>query len=87
MHTTIAALPNLVRVAREHRGMTQMELAYRSGITQQTLYHVEHAKRKTKMTTRKSVAMELGFTVKELWPAPGERSSAAELRGAGKVGR
>jgi ribosome-binding protein aMBF1 (putative translation factor) len=85
--STITVMPNLVRVAREHRGLSKEHLAAEAYITVQTVYRMEEGKVKTHRATRKTVADVLGFTVEELWPAPGSRSSAPELREAGKVGR
>ncbi|PZO04142.1 MAG: transcriptional regulator [Hyphomicrobiales bacterium] len=57
---------NLVRVWREHRGMTVAALAEKAGITQPYLSQIETGKREGTLQTMKKIADALGVTLDDL---------------------
>lgn len=57
---------NLVRVWREHRGMTVAALAEKAGITQPYLSQIETGKREGTLQTMKKIAGALGVMLDDL---------------------
>jgi DNA-binding XRE family transcriptional regulator/PHD/YefM family antitoxin component YafN of YafNO toxin-antitoxin module len=62
----ILAGENLVRVWREHRGLTVSALAERAGIAQPYLSQIETGKREGTLQTMKKIADALKLTVDDL---------------------
>ena len=57
---------NLVRVWREHRGLTVSALAEKAGIAQPYLSQIETGKREGTLQTMKKIADALGVTLDDL---------------------
>ena len=57
---------NLVRVWREHRGLTVSALAERAGIAQPYLSQIETGKREGTLQTMKKISEALGVTLDDL---------------------
>jgi len=57
-----------VRVWREHRGLTQTDLAARAGIDQATVSEIEHGKVDPRWSTMRRVAGALGVPLDDLAP-------------------
>ncbi len=55
---------------REKRGLTQTELARRSGVSQTTIVHVETGQVRPRMATLRRLAKGFGITVEELIDVP-----------------
>lgn len=66
MGDRILAGENPVRVWREHRGLTALELASRAGITQPYLSQIENGNREGGVETMKALASALGVTIDDL---------------------
>jgi DNA-binding XRE family transcriptional regulator len=64
----ILAGENLVRVWREHRGLTASVLAEKAGIAQPYLSQIETGKREGTLQTMKRIADALKVTVDDLIP-------------------
>lgn len=57
---------NRVRDARERRGLTQLELAVRAGITPSTLSRIENGHQMPNLVTVFQLARTLGVSVEEM---------------------
>lgn len=64
----ILAGENIVRVWREHRGLTASALAEKAGIAQPYLSQIETGKREGTLQTMKKIADALKVTVDDLIP-------------------
>ncbi|RDJ21796.1 XRE family transcriptional regulator [Bosea caraganae] len=64
----ILAGENVVRVWREHRGLTASALAEKAGIAQSYLSQIETGKREGTLQTMKKIADALKVTVDDLIP-------------------
>ena len=53
----------IMRMWREKRGLSQYELADLSGVTQKTIYALEHDKNNGSMTTVELLADALGLSI------------------------
>jgi transcriptional regulator with XRE-family HTH domain len=63
----MSALPNRIRELRRARGLTQVELAQRAGVTDGQVSRWETGRRPTMlMTTARRLASALGVTVDDL---------------------
>ena len=73
---------NPIRVLREWRGLPQVELAVRVGITQGYLSEIEAGKRNGPVALHQKLARALGAPIALLLPVAGAEGAARPLRGA-----
>jgi transcriptional regulator with XRE-family HTH domain len=68
MHTrrNTAEIGTLVRLLREKRGLTQLQLAARAGVTDTTVRSVERASKTPHRATLAAIAAALGTTAEKL---------------------
>jgi len=61
------ALGENVKKAREHAGLTQVDLAKRLQASQRTITEIETGRREPSVRTLKKIALALGTTIQELF--------------------
>lgn len=61
----------IIRELREHAGLTQTELAERSGVSRATVNRIENGKEETSTKTLEKIASALGVCVEELFASAG----------------
>jgi DNA-binding XRE family transcriptional regulator len=62
----ILEVGNRIKIAREHGGMTQQELANKIGITRESLFAIENGKRKGNIETLKKISEVLNLNFNNL---------------------